>query len=110
MPERGRGGLDEKVREVLADLPTVLAYHTFDSRRSASGFPDFVCVGPRGVLYRELKRQDKKPTPKQQEWLDALSAAGEDAGVWRPYDYLSHRVARELAALAGLRVAGGESR
>jgi len=106
MPERGRGGLDEKVRGILADLPRVLGYHTWNSRKSPSGFPDWVFCGPNGVIYRELKRQSEKPTPAQQEWLDALSRAGEDAGVWRPSDYYSQRIALELAALAGLRVAG----
>jgi hypothetical protein len=110
MPERGRGGLDEKVREILSGLPRVLGYHTWNSRKSPSGFPDWVFCGPAGVLYRELKRQSEKPKPKQQEWLDALTAAGCDAAVWRPSDYYSQRIALELAALAGLRVAGDGAR
>lgn len=111
MPERGRGGLDEQVRAILAGLPSLLGYHTWDSRRSPEGFPDWVFCGPRGVLYRELKRQGKDPEPRQQDWLDALSAAGQDAGVWRPADLLDGTVARELAVLAGMRLAaGGDSR
>jgi hypothetical protein len=78
----------------------LLGYHTFDSRRSASGFPDWLIVGPGGVIFRELKRQNKNPTRAQQAWLDALTAAGADAGTWRPSDLLSGRIARELNALA----------
>ena len=39
-----------------------LCYHTFDSRRSASGFPDLVLVRER-VLFRELKVGKNKLSP-----------------------------------------------
>jgi hypothetical protein len=96
--------LEQHIRRILADLPGVLAYHTHDSRHSASGYPDWCFCGPRGVLFRELKREGKKPTPAQAEWLRALLAAGQDACVWRPSDLLEGRIARRLAALAGLGV------
>jgi hypothetical protein len=82
----------------------LLGYHTRDSRRSPHGWPDWVLCGPGGVIFRELKRQEGKPTRAQQAWLDGLAAAGLDAGVWRPADLLSGRIAREMAALAGMRV------
>jgi hypothetical protein len=72
---------------------------------SPSGFPDLVIAGHR-VVYRELKRQTENPTKAQREWIAALEAAGADVGVWRPSDWLSGKVQRELAALAGLRGAG----
>lgn len=96
------GELENCIRRILKDLPQILWYHTHDSRRSPSGFPDLVCVGPRGVLYRELKRQNGKLTKAQEAWLAALTAAGQDAGVWRPDSLLSCRIARQLAALAGM--------
>jgi hypothetical protein len=92
--------LERQVRRLARDLG-LLEYHTHDSRRSPGGFPDLVCVGPGGVLFRELKRQGKSPTPAQQQWLDALAAAGQDAGVWRPEDLLSGRIGQELAAISG---------
>jgi hypothetical protein len=99
--------LDRNIRALIADLAWVggpiLAYHTHDSRHSPSGFPDWVCVGPGGVLWRELKRQSGKLTTAQLEWLQALTGAGQDAGVWRPADLCSGRIARELAVLAGPR-------
>jgi hypothetical protein len=95
--------LQEHIRRILADLPgVVLWYHTFDSRRSSSGFPDLVCVGPGGVLFRELKREGKKPTTAQAQWLTALVKAGQDACVWWPHDLLSGLIARRLAKIAGL--------
>lgn len=68
-----------------------LVYHTHDSRRSAPGFPDLVLVhAGRGItLFRELKRSTGKVTAEQQRWLDALTAAGQDAAVWRPVDWLT---------------------
>ena len=82
----------------------LLGYHTRNSRRSPEGWPDWVICGPRGVIFRELKRQQEKPTRAQQAWLDGLAGAGLDADVWRPSDLLSGRIAREMAALAGMRV------
>src|ERR1700728_2011021 len=76
--------LEQYMRRILADLPGVLAYHTFNSQRSRAGFPDWVFCGVSGVLFRELKREGKKPTPPQAEWLVALQRAGQNAGVWRP--------------------------
>jgi hypothetical protein len=94
--------LEQHMRRILADLPGVLAYHTFNSQRSRAGFPDWVICGVGGVLFRELKREGKKPTPPQAEWLVALKRAGQDAGVWRPSGLLDGTIGRELATIAGL--------
>ena len=61
-------------------------YHTHDSRRSPSGFPDLVLVRDR-VLYRELKTERGKVSKDQKEWIGALNAARQDAKVWRPKDW-----------------------
>jgi hypothetical protein len=100
--DKGRDSLDAHVRRLMKDLG-LMKYHTLRSIGSEQGYPDWTIVGPGGVLFRELKRQGKDPTPAQQAWLDALSAAGQDADVWRPECLLSGRIARELAAIAGLR-------
>lgn len=94
------GELDRSVRRIAADLG-LLVYHTHDSRRSEPGFPDLVCVGRR-VMYRELKKENGRVTQAQKTWLAALVDAGQDACVWRPSDLLAGRIARKLAALAGL--------
>lgn len=92
--------LERQVRHIARDLG-VLLYHTFDSRKSAPGFPDLVLVGKR-VAYRELKKENGRVTAGQETWLAALVAAGQDACVWRPSDLLAGRIARKLAALAGV--------
>ena len=79
-----------------------LVYHTHNSQRSAPGFPDLVMVSTRHkrILYRELKRTVGKVTTEQQAWLDALAAAGQDVGVWRPADLLSGRIVAELRGVS----------
>ena len=113
MPENGGSdSLDYKLRKMLADdFPRLLWQHNSDSRRAHRGWPDWV-IGrraapgePGAVIFRELKRESEKPSAAQQDWLDALTAAGFDAGVWRPGDYFAGRIALELAALAGFRIA-----
>ena len=96
------------MRRLIKDLRDlgghILAYHPWKThaKRAASGWPDWSIAGPGGVIFRELKREGKKPTKAQQEWLDHMVAAGLDAGVWRPSDVVSGRMGAELTALAGL--------
>lgn len=91
--------LSEHVRRIAKDLG-VLAYHTHDSRYSASGFPDWYFVGTKGQLVRELKDMVKQPTPAQRIWLEAFKRIGVDAGLWRPIDLVIGRIHDELRAIA----------
>lgn len=61
------------------------AYHTYDSRRSSSGFPDLVLVRDR-VVYLELKREKGKLSPAQRHWVGWLLSAGAEVYVVRPRD------------------------
>lgn len=71
--------------ERYAKLTGWLIYHTFDSRRSTSGFPDLtLCKTGRRTLFAELKSETGKLTDAQIEWLTALAATGETACLWRP--------------------------
>lgn len=75
-----------------------LVYHTHDSRRSQPGFPDLVLVHPvqRRVLWRELKTERGRVSSAQDEWIHALTRAGQDVAVWRPADYLDGSVLADL--------------
>lgn len=64
-----------------------MVYHTFDSRRSPSGFPDLVlCRGGR-VVAMELKAAHGRPTAAQLAWLEAFRAGGCEAYLFRPGDW-----------------------
>ena len=74
--------LSNAVRE-LALLLGWRGYHTFDSRRSDPGFPDWVFVRDR-VLYAELKAVRGVLSPGQVAWRDALVGAGAEWHLWDP--------------------------
>lgn len=75
-----------------------LSYHTFDSRRSTPGFPDLVLVHPkqRRVIWRELKSETGTTSAEQKVWISTLLLVGEDVDVWRPRDWVSGRIEKEL--------------
>lgn len=78
----------KQVVQLAIQLGWKKAYHTFDSRRSQSGFPDLVLVRDR-ILYAEIKRMPRVASPltaTQREWLDALAAAGGETYLFRPSD------------------------
>ena len=62
-------------------------YRTWKSQHSPAGFPDLCMVRRPRVVFAELKRQDKSPTPEQQAWLDDLRACGHEAYLFRPSDF-----------------------
>lgn len=77
------------------DLPSQRANGSWATAvQGDSGFPDLVLVHPGNparhlpaqIVYAELKTQRGKLTTGQQQWLNALHAAGQTAVVWRPSD------------------------
>lgn len=86
------------------DLRGLRWHHEVDSRRSKSGFPDLVIVGPYGLLFAELKKEDGKVSPEQSDWLGDLRHAGVLAFVWKPSNW--DRVVLELDILAGAKRRG----
>ena len=68
----------------LAKLRGWLVYHTFDSRRSASGFPDLVLIRCRSIIVAELKVGKNRLTAAQQDWLDKFRGCGIPAYEWTP--------------------------
>lgn len=68
-----------------ADVRRWWWYHTWNSKRSRSGFPDLVFVRER-VVFAELKREGGDLTPAQADCRDRLLAAGAEWYLWRPSD------------------------
>jgi len=72
----------------LARLCGWRVYHTFDSRRSAPGFPDLVMARPPVVMFAELKTETGRVRPEQRDWLEALRGSeGVEVRLWRPSDW-----------------------
>lgn len=66
-------------------------YHTYDSRKSAPGFPDLTMVRRGMVIFAELKVGKNKLEPEQEDWKALLIEAAERNPmllyfVWRPSD------------------------
>jgi len=70
--------------------------HQLHSRGTEPGWPDLVLVRKGRLLIRELKTIRGRLTPTQVGWLNDLTAAGVDAGVWRPDQLLSGQILNEL--------------
>lgn len=51
-----------------------------------AGYPDLSMVRER-IIFAELKAEKGKVSAEQQEWLEAIEAAGGEAYVWRPSDW-----------------------
>ena len=97
--------LQASVRQ-LAELEGWRHYHTHDSRRSESGFPDSLMARDGRLIAAELKRETKQPTQAQLDWLAALEAAGVEAYIWRPSDWREGRIARVLGRADFVRFRG----
>lgn len=82
--------------ERALDAAGWLYYHTHDSRRSERGFPDIVAVRGDRVIYRELKRIGGRLSPEQVKWRDRLVAAGQDWGLWTPYEWGRGEIMKEI--------------
>ena len=63
------------------------------------GWPDWVIIGPGGILFRENKSQFGLPSPEQTGILYALRAHGLNVGVWRPTDWELGRIRAEMEAI-----------
>lgn len=106
-PAMSESQLERNIVDLAAWLH-LYRYHTRRSEGSNKGFPDWVFVGPGGVLFRELKSDTGTLTPDQAAWCHALAKARADVSVWRPADWHAGRIRRELDVIA--KVAEGAGR
>jgi hypothetical protein len=85
-----------------------LVYHTYDSRRSESGFPDLVLAHPDGrLIFAELKSEKGTLSKAQKRWLFTLRqpalvkviigwTEAYQVHVWRPSDWRDGTIERVL--------------
>lgn len=83
------------------EFPELFWHHCPDSRgcHGQPGLPDFIVVGPRGLIAREAKPPGEHPRGGQVGWQYALLAAGVPCSVWTVQDLASGLVRAELEAL-----------
>jgi hypothetical protein len=79
----------QRVIQAAKLLGWLLVYHTWDSRRSPSGFPDLVLVNEKQHrhIFVELKAQRGRLTLAQERWRDGLERVGCEWYCWRPSDW-----------------------
>lgn len=90
---------EKQLQQAVIDLARLLGfavYHTHDSRRSVSGYPDLTLAKGRRLIFAELKTAKGRVKPLQQEWLDRLQRTGAEAYVWRPADWSFGAIERVL--------------
>jgi hypothetical protein len=92
--------LQASVLELCKQLG-LLVFHSTDSRRDVGrGFPDLLIAGFGGALFAELKSAGGRLEPEQTTWRYMMIAAGFRWRLWRPADWESGEIERELRAIA----------
>ena len=77
---------EKQLDATLKDLALMLGwkvYHTFNSKFSVAGFPDWTLVRER-IVFIENKRMQGKMSQAQEEWRDAILSAGGEWDLLRP--------------------------
>ena len=70
-----------------------IAFHPFDSRKSAPGFPDCVLIKPPRLIVAELKTEKGRLSAHQEVWLHRfLQIDGVEVYLWKPSQWLSGEV------------------
>lgn len=87
-PAWQRSAEERQLQDGLVTVARVcgfMVYHTWDSRRSAPGFPDLICVKGHRMLALEIKQQRGRVSEAQREWIAELGQVpGCTAVIVRP--------------------------
>ena len=100
--DRGPDSLEAHLREAMA-VRGLWGYHARSSIGSASGWPDWVILGPDGAIFAELKSERGRVTPAQRRVGSMLMRLGFRWVVWRPSDLLDGTVERQLDEITARR-------
>ena len=71
----------------VAEINGWYVYHTYDSRRSAAGWPDLVLLRAPRIIIAEVKSATGKLREAQRDVLQMLDSCGIETHVWRPADW-----------------------
>jgi len=100
IPDVTRAMTEKQLQNAVMNLAKLLGwktYHTHDSRRSPSGYPDTTLTRGGRLIYAELKVGRNRPSAEQMAWLGALGAVpGIEVYLWRENDWLSGEIERIL--------------
>lgn len=97
-----RAMTEGQLQQCIIDLCKVfylLCYHTHNSQRSAKGYPDLTIVGPRGIVFAELKNATYKQSLDQRCWEAGIREAGGTFYLWRPEHWHSGEIRETLEGL-----------
>ena len=101
LEDRGQASLNAGIRELITDLGL---YGYRSNGGTERGWPDWVIIGPCGILYRELKTERGTLTPEQRDVGARITKAGGNWSVWRPVHLLSGEIGQELSSLAAVQL------
>jgi hypothetical protein len=97
-PIRKEADLDHEIKRLVAQMG-LQGFHVPDSRGMSPGFPDWVIIGPGGLIFRECKMADGQMSSSQTRLRYLLISIGQDYSVWRPADLYSGLIESELRLL-----------
>lgn len=97
--DTGPYSLESNLRRLMRDYH-LYGFHARVAIGSEAGWPDWVIIGPGGILFRELKSQRGELTPEQRSVGSKLAKVGMDWAVWRPQHLFDGTIERRLTAIA----------
>lgn len=96
---KGPDSLEANLRRLMNDHH-LYGYHVRISTGSAAGWPDWVIIGPNGVLFRELKSQQGTLSVDQRHVGSMLGRQGLNWAVWRPQHLHDGTIQNQLGEIA----------
>lgn len=98
--------LQREVRAMARELRLETVHLTKQAARgNPPGWPDLIILGPRGILFRELKSDLGRVSREQSAMGAKLLCVGGNWDIWRPDSLTSGRIRKELAEIALSRLA-----
>lgn len=100
--DQGPDSLEANLRRLMKYYH-LYGFHARSAIGSEAGWPDWVIIGPTGILFRELKSQRGELTVEQRRVGSKLAKVGQDWAVWRPQHLLDGTIERRLSAIATIK-------